>query len=168
MKNITKLFAIAIAIIGFSATSFAQVTGHASTSATILTPIAITKNTDMNFGNVAINNTTGTVILATNSARSFTGGITFPVVTGTVAAAKFTVTGETNATYSISLPASVTLTNGANSMIVDAFTSTPSGTGALAAGTQEILVGATLNVGASQASGTYTNAADLAVTVNYN
>ena len=168
MKNINKLFAIALVVLGIATTSFAQVTGHASTSATILTPIAITKNTDMNFGNVAINNTTGTVILATNSARSLTGGITFPVLTGTVAAAKFTVTGETDATYSISLPASVTLTNGTNSMIVDAFTSTPSATGALTAGTQEIYVGATLNVGASQVAGIYTNAADLAVTVNYN
>jgi hypothetical protein len=53
-------------------------------------------------------------------------------------------------------------------MVVDTFTSNPSGTGTLAGGTQNLNVGATLNVGSSQASGTYTNAAGFTVTVNYN
>jgi hypothetical protein len=53
-------------------------------------------------------------------------------------------------------------------MIVNAFTSTPSATGALTLGAQTLLVGATLNVGAAQVAGLYTNAIGFDVTVNYN
>ena len=169
MKNITKLFAIAIAVIGFASTSFAQVTATAETSANIIGPISIMKNTNMSFGNVAVSPTVaGTVVLDVASARTKTGGVTLPVITGTVAAAKFTVSGQSGTTYSITLPASVVLTNGGNSMTVDGFTSTPTATGSLATGTQELFVGATLNVAAGQISGLYTNTSDLVVSVNYN
>ncbi len=53
-------------------------------------------------------------------------------------------------------------------MTVDNFTSTPTATGSLASGTEDIFVGGTLNVAAAQVSGLYTNASDLVVTVNYN
>jgi len=53
-------------------------------------------------------------------------------------------------------------------MTIDAFTSNPSGTGALTAGSQVLTVGATLNVGANQVTGAYTNATGFDVTVNYN
>jgi hypothetical protein len=53
-------------------------------------------------------------------------------------------------------------------MTVGTFTSTPTATGLLTLGAQEILVGATLNVGANQVAGVYTNASDLSVTVAYN
>jgi hypothetical protein len=53
-------------------------------------------------------------------------------------------------------------------MTVENFVSTPSNTGQLSSGTQEIKVGATLNVGAAQAAGTYSNESSLFVTVNYN
>ena len=67
------------------------------------------------------------------------------------------------------MPASVTISSGANNMTVNAFTSTPSATGTLSAlGAQTVTVGATLNVGASQASGVYTSATSFDVTVNYN
>ncbi len=171
MKNITKIFALAVVVLGFSSTSFAQVTATASTSATIITPIAISKSVNMNFGNVAVNPVdAGTVALSTASVRTKTGGVTLPVVTGTVTAAKFVVTGEGSSTYTISLPGTITLTSllGSNTMTVDNFISNPATTGALVSGTQDVFVGATLNVAAAQAAGTYTNAADLAVTVNYN
>jgi hypothetical protein len=164
-----KLIVIAIALLGFSAASFAQVSASASTSATIITPIAITKSVDMNFGNVAVSPTTpGTVVLPTSGSRTKTGGVTLPVTSGTVAAAKFTVTGLAASTYSITLPGTITLTSGSNTMTVGTFTSTPSASGVLTGGTQDILVGATLNVAAAQAAGSYTNASDLTVTVNYN
>jgi hypothetical protein len=54
-------------------------------------------------------------------------------------------------------------------MTVNTFTSSPSVTGALSTGgTQTLTVGATLNVAAGQAAGTYTNATGVPVTVNYN
>lgn len=167
MKN---LLVLAIIVLGFTATSFAQVTATASTTATIITPIAIEKDVDMNFGNIAVSPTLGgTVVLPTSGARTKTGGVTLPVVTGTVSAASFTVTGEGNSTYSITLPSSaITLTSPSGTMTVENFVSTPSNTGALNNGSQEVKVGATLNVGAAQAAGTYTNESSLFVTVNYN
>jgi hypothetical protein len=61
-----------------------------------------------------------------------------------------------------------TVASGSNTMSVNAFTSNPDGTGTLTGGTQTLKVGATLNVGASQAAGTYTSATPFTVTVNYN
>jgi hypothetical protein len=153
----------------FSAATFAQVTATATATATIITPIAIVKATDMNFGNIAVNATLGTVILAPASTRTVTGGCTLPAVAGTVTAAAFTVTGLAAATYSITLPAALTtITSGGNTMTVDTWTSTPTPTGTLAGGTDNLLVGATLHVAASQAAGTYLSGTPFTVTVNYN
>lgn len=171
MKNIIKYFALAVVILGFSATSFGQSTANAPTSAIIITPITLNKTVDMNFGNVAVNASLGTVILVPAGTRSATGGVTLPVVTGTFTAATFTVAGEGTSTYSITLPAApltITRVSGTETMTVGTFTSTPSGTGTLSDGAQTITVGATLNVAGSQVAGTYTNAVGFAVTVNYN
>ena len=173
MKNITKVLAIAVIALGLSNSSFAQATATASASATIITPITIVKNTDMNFGNVAVSATlAGTVVLAPAGTRTTggAGGVTLPATVGTVAAANFTVSGQASYTYAITLPSSCTITDAAShSMTVNGFTSNPSSTGALSAlGSQTLTVGATLNVTAGQAAGTYTNATGVPVTVNYN
>jgi hypothetical protein len=109
--------------------------------------------------------------LSTSGSRTASGGVFLPSFTGTVTAAQFTVSGEPNYTYAITLPADFTLYEsgvGPASILVNAFSSTPYATGTLTAGTETVLVGATLNAGASQAAGSYTNAAGLEVIVNYN
>ena len=172
MKNSFKVLVIAAIAIVSANSSFAQASATAAASATIVTPITIVKVTDMNFGNVAVSATNpGTVILATTSSRTTGGtGVTLPAVTGTVAAANFTVSGQANYTYAITLPSSITITGPASAtMTVNGFVSNPATTGTLSAGgTQTLLVGATLNVSAAQAAGVYTNATGVAVTVNYN
>lgn len=169
MKKSILIFVAIVMMAGFSNRVMAQVSATATATATIITPIAITKTVDMNFGNVAVSGTPGTVVLAPAGTRGITGGATLPAVPGTVTAATFTVTGLGTSTYSITLPSTdLTITSGGNTMLVNAFTSTPSPSGALVAGTQDILVGATLNVGASQPAGTYTSGTPFTVTVNYN
>ncbi|MHB1107158.1 MAG: DUF4402 domain-containing protein, partial [Lutibacter sp.] len=175
MKKITLLTAIVALSIAFSTTASAQVTASAPTTATIVAPIAITKNVDMKFGNVAVSSTAGTVLMTASATptRTPSGGVTLPTTaTGAPTAAKFTVTGEGVYTYAITLPSTaLTLDEagiGTATMTVNAFTSTPSTTGTLAAGTQDLYVGATLNVGASQVAGLYENTTGFAVTVNYN
>ena len=168
MKKLIVLFAAVVLVAGLTSTVNAQVTGTATGSATIITPIAIANAGNMNFGNVAVSATAGTVVLSPASVRSLTGGVTLPAVTGTVSAAAFTVTGLGSSTYSIQLPTTYTITSGANNMTISSFTSNPSGTGTLSGGTQTINVGATLSVGASQAAGSYTNATGFPVIVNYN
>ena len=173
MKNIVKSLVIVAASLAIANTSFAQATATASASATIITPISIVKTTDMNFGNVAVSATVaGTVVLNPNSSRTTGGGggVTLPATTGTVAAASFTVSGQAGYTYAITLPSSCTITDGAShNMTVNGFSSFPSSTGTLSGGgTETLTVGATLNVSAAQAAGTYTNATGVPVTVNYN
>src|SRR6202012_5340063 len=117
MKNIVKFFATAAIIIAGSNASFAQATATASASATIITPISIVKTTDMNFGNVAVSATiAGTAVLAPAGTRTTggAGGVTLPATTGTVAAAAFTVSGQGNYTYAITLPTSATITGPAS------------------------------------------------------
>ncbi len=170
MKRMIKFTAALIVLAGFSASVYAQtgVSASAVTNATIVTPIAITKTSDMNFGNVAVNANSGTVILTPAGARTPTGGVTLPAVTGTVSAAAFTVTGQTGYVYNITLPTSITLTGTpSGTMTVNTFTSNPTPTGTLTGGTSNLTVGATLNVDASQAAGSYTNTSDLTVTVDY-
>jgi hypothetical protein len=172
MKKITSIIAIVILSIAFSTTASAQVSASAPTSATIVTPISILKDADMSFGNVAVSSTAGTVVLAPASTRTKTGGVTLPTTaTGTPTAAKFTVKGEGVYTYAITLPTSaftLTQSTGTATMTVDAFTSTPSATGTLTAGSQIVNVGETLNVGAGQLAGLYQNTTGFVVTVNYN
>ncbi len=174
MKNL-KFFTLAIAILGFSATSFAQtnptVEASASTSARIIIPISIVKNVDLNFGNIAPSATDlGTVVLSPASSTVRTNDkVSLPTVAGTVAAAKFTVTGEGTSAFNISLPSSITLTGDiSGNMTVDHFLSSAGDTPALIDGTMVFYVGATLNVGANQAKGLYTNTLDFIVKVNYN
>jgi len=167
MKNLITLIA-AVVLVAVTATANAQVTGTATGSATIITPISITKTVDMNFGSIAVGSTLGSVVLAPDNTRTKSGGITLPVVTGTVTAASFTVNGLGTSTFSITLPTTYTITSGVNTMNIDTFTSTPSGSGSLVGGTQTIKVGATLDVAASQPAGSYTNSTGFPVIVNYN
>ena len=171
-NQLVKSFLIcAVATTLFNNTSFAQQTSSATAtaSATIITPISISKTADMNFGNIAVSASTGgTVILAPAGTRTTTGSVSLPATTGTVTAAAFTVTGQGSYTYAITLPTTATLTDGTHNMTVSSFTSTPSSTGTLSAGTQNLTVGGTLTVSAAQAVNVYTTSSPFTVTVAYN
>jgi hypothetical protein len=170
MKRTRMLFVAAFALACVATTARAQETASATVTATIVTPISITKTVDMNFGNVAVQSSTaGTVVLAPAGTRTATGGVTLPTTAGTVTAASFTVNGTAGYTYTITLPSTATtITSGANTMTVTNFTSSPSGTGTLTGGSQVLNVGATLNVSAGQPAGEYVSATPFDVTVNYN
>ena len=165
-----KLIYSSIVLLAFAIDANAQSTATATATATVITPISISKNADMSFGNLAVQaGTGGTVVLAPAGTRSSTSGVTLPSATGTVTAASFTVTGSGSSTYAITLPSSVTLThtNGTNTMSAGTFTSNPSTPGTLSSGTQDVAVGATLTVAAGQLAGVYTSG-NFNVTVNYN
>ena len=150
----------------------AQQTATASLAANIITPIGLTKTTDLNFGNLAVSASTGGIaILSPGGIRSTggAGGVTLPSNTGPVAAGSFVVSGMAGYSFALILPSSSTISNGSNAIVMDGFTSTPSLTGVLSSsGTQTINVGATIHIAAGQPAGSYTNAIGLPVTVNYN
>lgn len=180
MNNL-KFLTLAIAILGFTATSFAQNTATSAATAanaSIISPISISSEKTLEFGKMvkpAVE--TKVMIAADNGNRSVVSG-TAGIITltndnlGTVRAAEFIVSGEKYYTYAISLPGngSVTLAGGTTPgtpMKVNDFTSTPSTTGTLSElGTETIKVGATLTVNASQEVGNYTGS--FTVTVAYN
>lgn len=161
----------------FTAVGFSQSSATASAAATILTPIAISKTVDMNFGNLASSGTAGTCILATTSVQTATGGVTI-MTGGTPTAASFTVTGASGATYTIELPdEATTVSNGTDLMTIDTWNSNPGGpgpggTGTLTGGTSTLLIGATLHVLANQPGGVYNTSnaggsGEFTVRVNY-
>ncbi len=165
MKKMIRFFAVSLVMLSFAATTLAQVSATANATAVIFTPLTIATTVPMDFGSLA-STSGGTLVLGTDNSVTPSAGVT--VIGGTPTAASFTVTGISGATYSMSIPASIVLTNGtpADDMTVDAITNTS--TGNLTGGTETFRVGGTLNVAAAQPAGTYTNTTDLTVTVNYN
>ena len=170
MKTIYKLIGSVLAMTGFMVGANAQSTATASTTAILITPIAISKTTDMHFGTVAASGTSGTVILDYADGRTTTGGASLPSGSTLQKTAVFAVTGEGTSGFSISIPSSpITLTGSVSgTMTVSSFLADLGASSSLVAGAKTVKVKATLNVGAGQAAGTYTNASDLFVTVNYN
>ncbi len=167
-RAILSMTLVASALFSMKASAQVAATATANATAYVVTPLTISTVTHMNFGLVAPSGAVGTVVLGTDGSRIFGGGASQLPGTGTVSAASFAVAGEPGYTYAISLPTSVTLTNGGNTVTVDNFTSDPSGTGLLTAGAQTVNVGATLELVASAVPGNYTTATPFSVTVNYN
>ncbi len=130
----------------------------------IFAPISISAGGDMDFGTMVPTGTAGTVTVTPAGARS---SVDVDLFGGFPAAASFDVTGEKDSNYSITFPSSATLTSGGNTMTIDTFIDDAGASPQLSgSGSDTFNVGATLNVGATQASGTYSGT--FSVTVNYN
>lgn len=174
-SKMTKMIAAALVLSVISFNASAQAIATATASATIVSPISLAKNVDMNFGNLSVASFAGgTVTLDPSVAATRTasggGGLSLPAISGTVSAAKFTVSGQANFTYAITLPSSAALSGPGAPMLASAFTSSiTGGIGTLdGAGTQVFYVGADLDVAAAQAPGVYTTSGAFLIGVNYN
>ena len=170
MKTINKLIGSAALLVGLVSGANAQSTATASTTAVLVTPISITKTTDMHFGTVAASGTSGTVVLDYADGRVATGGASLPAGSTLQRTAVFAVLGEGTSGFAITIPsAAITLTGSVSgTMTVNNFVCDLGASSALVGGAKTLKVKATLNVNAGQVAGTYTNASDLFVTVNYN
>jgi hypothetical protein len=168
--------AAAFALVAFPV--LAQTPGNtanasASTTATVISAeINITKQRDLNLGTIARPASgTFTVTLAPGGGRSGAGGSGGQVVGGAGATALFNVGGEENRDFTITTPASVTLTTGAggpNREVV--FTPSHAETDNLGSGTagfavKQIEIHGTLAVPSTTEVGPYTST--LPVTVEY-
>lgn len=146
-----------------SAAEFADAT--ATVSGAVIAPISVSATSALNFGTVGVTTFPGSLEV-TPSGATVPSNVT--ELAGDIASeAVFTVTGEGNAAYSVTLPTSMTLTSGPNSVIVDGFNHDGGGTPTIGGGgSRDLSIGATLNIGANQLSGTYTGS--YTITVNYN
>ena len=172
-KDFRKVALASAVVLGTFAASqsfAAAVNDVATSSATVVEPIAITKTQDMSFGEFSAG-TGGTVVLTTASAASETGDV---VLTGGAAsAARFTVTGQTDASFSIGVTDNdlthtdtTTIMTLATVHDLDGSTGDSPASGTLALGTQTLYVGGTLTVVANQLPGVYSGT--VTATVNYN
>ena len=184
----TKIFTLAIAILGFTTASFAQVAQNSSSTTaiatgTIITPINIAKGTDLAFGTVVTSATTSgsLVIKSDGTANIYTDVVAYSGQgASSPTPAEFNVSGDVGNNFAITvtnLPSAVTHTDGSATMTIGSWTSNQgltfsgagaTGTGTLSSnGTASFKIGATLSVGKSQKAGEYKSTA-FTVTVNYN
>lgn len=173
MKTVRKL---AIGVGALSAmTSIAHAqnssTASASGSATIIQPISATSTSNLAFGTIVKPNdaTTATVTVDTSGNRSITGTA---AALGTATAANFAIVGEGGSAYNLTLPTTIPLVSGTNTLVVAA-TSSSAGSGILGGvgasigttATNTFGIGGSFAISNGTASGAYTGT--FTVTANY-
>jgi hypothetical protein len=162
-----KRIALAAMVLGTAVLPFAAhaASVSADAGAKIVAPLQISNATALYFGTIAPSLTTADSVVVTPSGAKSCGS-ELTCLTDDHTAAAFNVSGEADASYSIELPSTITIENGAGgSMKIDDFTGSKSG-GKLVSGKDNFTVGGKLTVAANQATGEYTGT--FAVQVNYN
>jgi len=180
MKKI-NLFVAVVLMAGFSTTAMAQTSATVEATAAgakLIVPMTLTQTSPLHFGSInLLLGTGGTVVLPSNSITSvFSSGLAESGIAPLATNAAYNVTGSNSATYALTLPETVVVTEPvgtttmtisalkarfANNAGADAVTSTLS-----AGGVDNFTVGGTLTVAPAQAGGIY--AGTFAVTVDYN
>jgi hypothetical protein len=173
VRSTAKLLTV-LAGLTISGQAFAQASDSETTNAsvTLAAPIALSETAALQFGNVA-KGTSGTntvTVNATTGARTITGGGNAGLVTGVTATrAAYSVTGETDATFSIAITDdTINLTDGSTGSLALTLLRSAT-TGTLTGGTATFGVGGDLtidNTDANDAAGAYT--ATFEVTTAYN
>jgi Mat/Ecp fimbriae major subunit len=154
------ILASTVAATALVSTAAQAATASATARARILRQVTVTNTSDLQFGTIVTAAAASTVVVSTAGARTCGAGL---VCSGATTAAGFNVTGTTGQVVTISVPASVNLTSGANSMT--ATLNSSASTATLVANAASFSVGGTLAVGASQADGDY--AGTFTATVDY-
>ena len=168
--TVLKFFTLSAAIFAFSTISFGQdtSTGTASAGANIISPLTITKDTDLHFGDL-VPSTTESVTVVMNQSGVITSAAQYYLSTGNRTAASFKITGQPNHSYNIVADETVTLAGPSGSTMTLTFDPNLSITGTSitmpSSGTETLNLGGSLVLAANQVSGTYT--VDFDVTVAY-
>jgi spore coat protein U-like protein len=160
-----RKIALAAALLLLAGNATAQTATSTVTVEVESRAITLANVAGLNFGTILPYGSAGSVFVYSNGTYA-TSNAFISNATG-IAASAWAVTGVPGAPYAVTLPNSVTITNGTETMTVNSFSR--SGGGQLnldAAGNGTFTVGARLNVGANQPAGTY--AGTFNVTVNYN
>lgn len=149
-KKIALLGAAVAAMVSTGANAATQT---ATAEVDIVAAVQLTQDAGLDFGVVASSAAAGTVTLPTGSnTRTCSAAVT---CVGTAQRGQFTVSGATTGyVVAVNVPASTTLTSGANTIALSLNPSLTSFTSTGAA--QVFFVGGTLSVAANQAAGTYT------------
>lgn len=139
-----------LAALSLGATAANGATANATARAKILRQITLANTSDLQFGTIVTGAAASTVAISSGGARTCGSGL---VCSGATTAAGFTIGGTTGAVVTISVPASVSLVSGADTMTASLAASATTTT--LVANAGSFSVGGTLTVGANQADGDY-------------
>jgi hypothetical protein len=175
MKKIVLSLVAIVMIVCLSSNVMAQAsataTGSNNATAKILTTIAITQTHILNFGTMSLPTANAEVLLTPGGTRTApVGNITLLAQAPVSAPGAYSVSGDANATYLITLPvSSVTLAGpGTWTLSADNFACSYAGLASAldASGADNFTVGALLHVPNGVPAGTYTGSFN--VTVAYN
>lgn len=177
MKKLLVIFAAIVLMVNFSGKVMGQATENTAAAAKLITPISITENASLHFGTMSVlAGTGGTCILSTQGVRSKTDGVSLSSQTPAATNAAYTVAGQANATYAITLPSTITVTEsvgGVQTMTISSLLARTASAGSNGltgtldgSGNDTFTVGGTLTVPAGKLAGLYEGAFD--VTVAYN
>lgn len=169
----TRIFTLAIAILGFTSASFAQSSATATSTAELLTPLSIIKDIDLSFGRIASSATAGTAAIEASEVgtRTVTNGVA--ALGGSPSPAKFTVTGAKDQYYGmVTPPSTIQLTNESDGTkkldLVLTYSNNAKESRKFDSNGKNIFyVGGSINIPAGTIAGIYSNATGLTVTVAY-
>ena len=168
-----SLFSLVILLAGF--TVYSQVTSVTSTGhiiAEVIPVFSATETAQMSFGRFSPGPQGGEILLTPESTISVLGSVF--AGTGTHNAASFYVAGDSNASFTISLPDEPVVLrhmSGTRTMIIENWISNPGpaiGAGILQDGCQTVYVGATLKVGTLSDNPVGVYAGTYAITFDFN
>ena len=168
MKKIT--FILLVLLTGTAFGQFTVDTKATTTgSAAIIQALLIEKNSDLAFGTLIPQYTAATTWTIYTDGTTPDGTATKFSGSGLQTAATYTITSEPNQSYTINIPASVTLQGPTKTMLVTLDTNLSGATGAVShsssTGSFDLVIGGTLDIAANQEPGSYTK--DFDVTVAY-
>ncbi len=181
MKRSILVFAVIVLMAGFTTTVMAQTSATVaatSAGAKLIVPMTLTETAPLHFGTInVLLGAGGTCLLPSNSTtRVFSAGLAASTVAPVATNAAYNVTGTMNATYALSLPATVTVTETVGAvatMDITLLKARFNGAGAddvvstmSATGTDSFTLGGTLTVAPAQVAGIY--AGTFSVSVDYN
>ncbi len=173
MKSILRTAAagVALASFGIASAASAQTSASAGVDAEILAALTIVvdgADNRLNFGTLAIGNIGANANLVLAPGGTTLSGCSAQVICGgTPATPLFHVDGLAAEVVDLTLPGSVTLSSGANSLTVGALTSSLGTSFALdASGEASFRLGGTLTVAPNQAPGVYLGTVNVSVAYN--
>ncbi len=173
MKNIKLHFFIILFFVGiFNLNLRAQINVTSQVFAEIIAALAATETSQLNFGKFFPQAEGGEIQITPEGVRLVEGSVTLSG--GTHSTASYDITGEDGVSFTIILPpipAILTNIDNSKTMIVDNWQSIPppgQATGQLDGGTQQVNMGATLNVGPVDENPVGMYAGTYSITFSYN
>lgn len=164
MKKIVLLGAL---LLGLSAEAYAQQSANSTIRVEVESrAITLANVAGLDFGKILPYGSAGSIAVSSNGTYSASNAFISDATS--IQASAWAVNGIPGAPFAVTLPTSVTISNGTENMTVTNFSRTGSTQQLFldAAGNASFNVGARLNVGANQPAGIY--AGTFNVTVNYN